>query len=166
MKNINIYIEKWQQLSARERILLIIGAIFIVVSLFYLLLWEPLTTAVEHYREDVIANRVLLRQVKEIGPEITQLRSQMNRSQIKSQAELIAVIEKTIKKSRIQEAVTEIGSGPENSARLRFDEVSFDELMTWLIDLQQKQGIVVNTITIEKLPTVGMVKAQLSVIGI
>jgi len=160
------YIEKWQQRSTRERILLIVGAIFMVISLFYVMIWEPLSTAVKHYRQDVISNKMLLQQIKQAGPEIATLRSQMKQSQIKNQAELISVIEKAVKKSRVQGAISEIGLGPENSARLRFDDVGFDELMAWLIDLQQTQGIVVNTFNVEKLSVVGHVRAQLTVTAV
>jgi general secretion pathway protein M len=155
--------DRWQQLTLRERILVAGGGVVLVLLLLYTLIWEPLSSAVYRYRQDVITNKMLLLQIQQAGPEIKSLRSQVKRSQIKDQADLLSVVERLVRKSRLQSTVSEIGLGTENTVRLRFDDVPFDELMTWLIELQQKEGIVVNTFTLEKLPEVGRVKVQLTV---
>jgi general secretion pathway protein M len=156
-------LDRWQQLSLRERILLAGSSVFFILLIFYLMIWEPLTNAADRYRQDVITNKMLIAQIEQAGPEINALRSQVKSAQIKDQAELLSVVERDVKKSRVQAAISEIGLGQENTVRLRFDDVPFDELMSWLIELQQKKGIVVHSFTLEKLPEIGHVRVQLTV---
>ena len=154
---------RWQQLSMRERIIVAVGGAFLILFVFYLLIWEPLSNAVYQYREDVISNKILLLQLAQAGPEINSLRTQVKRSQIKDQAELLSVVEKAVRQSRVQGVIAEIGLGPQNTVKLRFDDVPFDELITWLIEMQQKQGVVVQTFDLVRLPEMGHVKVQMTV---
>lgn len=167
MNNIKeILLQKWQHLSQREKIILAAGSVFVLLSFFYLMLWSPLVTTADYYRQEVVANKMLLTQIEQVGPEISSLRSQIKRSQIKNQAELISVLEKASKKSRVAQALTSSGFGPQNTVRLQFDDVVFDDLVAWLVELQQKNGIVVDTFHIEKTTGIGHVRAQVTVMAV
>lgn len=149
----------WDGLTAQERKLVTALAIVIGLFLLYLMLWAPMQRELTRLRVAVPQDRAKLIVMRAQAVQARQLRAQLP-SASRSSSGLLSTIEQTAGARGLRQSVARIEPEGQTGARVFFDEVSFNDLVAWLAELQT-QGIRVESATLQRRPTAGIVNARI-----
>lgn len=147
--------EKYQQLTEREKWMVIICAIVITVGAFYWLVWSPLTSAIETNRKAVNAKQSELSWVQNNANRAIQLKQSAGTARSFS-GSLTQAINATagrhdISISRMQ---------PQNEElKVWVDEAEFNKVLSWLQSLEA-MGIRIIDVDIAQADAPGMIKIR------
>lgn len=156
------YLGWWQRLDMRERRMLIAGGVIMAILLFYGLVWSPMQREVVRLRASVPQDRAKLQLMRVQALQISQLRARApgtNRS-----ANVLTTLEQAATARGIRRHIVRLEPEGAGGARVLIDETEFNQLLTWLSDLQE-HGIRVEQATIQKKPNPGMVSVRLLLRG-
>ena len=151
----------WAGLAPRERLILLAGSVFLLVMAFWLVIWEPLIAGRAELRQEVrtlSAERLWMEQVV----EDVRRRARMSQGETSSSGSVLTLVEVSAHAAGLKEALSRVQ--PEGQgARLSFDQVGMDALLSWLADLEQRQGLQVTQLALDVTEARGMVSARLVV---
>lgn len=160
--------EWYNNLEQRERRILIAGAIALIIMLLYLLVWEPLvdkSLALEKSNKD---NQALISWMEQSANEVRELQAKIKAggpsSRSKGQS-LLGIIDRTAKQAKLGNTVKRVQPDGKTKARVWLENVSFNEMIKWLENLQRREGIHIDTSVIEKQDEAGLVNARLVLEG-
>lgn len=161
------YLARWREwfnaLAPRERWLTGAGGITAVFTLSYLLVWDPLVSA-HSSREEALNNaRALAQRLEQVGAD-----AQRNRGggggAINRSVSLLSAVDQAAKSGSLGKAPSRLQAEGDKEVKVWIEDVSFDGLLRWIMELQTRQGIVVQTADIEKESAPGLVNARLSLV--
>jgi general secretion pathway protein M len=143
-------------LAERERRLVVWGGIGAAVVLFFGVLVIPLYAVASNSAERVARKQDDLAWMRSVAPEL-RAAGPVNGSG----GSLVLVVDQTARAAGLASALS--GSQPSGTGgiRVRLDGASFDTLVGWLAQLQQQHGIHVESATVDRTATSGIVNASL-----
>ncbi|MFT2092231.1 type II secretion system protein GspM [Paraglaciecola sp. 2405UD69-4] len=145
----------YQQLNEREKRLVLISAVFVLVAIFYWGIWSPLNTSIAKGQAAVTSQKSLLAWVQKNANRAVQLRSSSGRTSGFSgslpQAVNQAANRMKIVISRMQPQSNEI--------QVWVDQAPFNDVLSWLQSLE-KMGIIILDIDIAESDLPGQVKIR------
>jgi len=107
------------QLAPRERRVLIIGAVTLVIMMGYFMLWEPLVTARAQLENVVAAQKTTLRWMTDAAAEVKQLRFNTSPTKTHKQS-LLNLIDKSIRTGRLAKTNKRIEPKGKQEVQVRF----------------------------------------------
>ena len=132
----------YENLEAREQIIVLVGAVVVMVALIYSLVWVPVDK-----RHTQVANSVTNweRSLVELRP----LRSLAASSSVRdgaasvssSQQAPIIIVDQTLRSRGLEQYRRRSQPTTANGIRVEFENVAFDELVLWLGDLSQQHAM-------------------------
>lgn len=155
--------ERWNNLEIREKQAVALAGIAIVLFLIYEVIWSPLAHKVESLRHEVIQDQTLLYWMQESDARIQSLNSSLQKHKTKSTVTLLGVVQTEISSSHFAQHVTQMQQGDNNTVHLVLSNVNFDDLVTWLTQIWQQQGLIVVDANITSENTPGMVDIDLTI---
>lgn len=145
----------FKQLNARERLLVSISAVFVVVALFYWLIWSPLNTAIERGHKNISSQQSLLAWVQKNSNRAIQLRGSAGNAKRFTgslpQAVNQSASRMRIKISRMQPQGDEL--------QVWVDQAPFNDVLSWLQSLE-KSGVNILDIDVAETGEPGQVKIR------
>lgn len=137
-----------QGLEPRERRLLVLGTVALLVMFFYLVAWEPLAKGVEAQRHQHQQQTALLHWMEQSTAEAKRLRAATGRpAQLARGQSLLAAVDRTARSNQLGDALKRVQPDGDNQARVWLEGASFDRILRWLDALEQQQGVhVVNSV--------------------
>lgn len=146
------------QLNERERQMVYVAAVVVVVFLPYQLIWAPFMNSINTLHEKVEQQEKDLLWMQSKVPEIRQLGSSTTRSKTGDRS-IYGVIETTARKKfggdiRVQQE-------GKQGIRVSIKNAGFDDLVIWLDELHLKQNIYVKEFKVDRESGVGRVKASI-----
>ena len=154
--------EKWQQLSLREKRLVIITAIVVVITVGYFIIWQPLQDGIQTSRVRVKAQYQTLTQMQEQAAEAKQLlAAQRQGGSNRSSGSLLVIIERTAQSKNLKSRLQKVQPEGEDSVRVWVENASFDQLIDWLALLENRNTIYVSEIIIERQKEPGRVNSRI-----
>ena len=147
-----------QQLDQREQVYVLVAAATIALYLLYVLILSPLV----QMRDEMAATNervgVIVERVQAMASELQQLQSsgssQRNRN-------LSRIINATT--SQYQLTPSRIQSSASGSTQIRFEQVNFSQLLRWLNQVENKEGLMVRDASISQGNVGGQVDASIRV---
>jgi len=166
MKLLNELLNPFNQwldtLEQRERYIVIAGSISLLIILFYLIIWEPVTSKHEQQQLQYDSQRQLYSWMKNAGNEIRSLNaaggndiSRFRNQSISSLADRSAIT------SGVKPFIEKIDQS-KKGVKVRLKAADFDRIVIWLTDLQNKYGIIASKVKVEKTKVKGAVDAQIT----
>ncbi len=156
----------WSGLNQREQRLLIIGGAALLLTLIYLLVVEPLFKHMQSLESSVGDQSELLQWMQESEQQINVLRRNQGNTSGRPAANrggsLLALVDQTAKRSKLGEAIKRVEPEGSDGVRLWLEQASFDNILRWLAQIKQSQGVEVKRITIEQPDSPGIVNARIS----
>jgi general secretion pathway protein M len=151
----------WTAQSERDRRVVSAGAIAVSLMFGYVAIWQP----VHHWRERrqqaltdarSVATRLEAAAVIQLhtrgsGPTPAAL----------SQS-LLAAVDQSARASNLGKSPTRIQPEGDQVVKVWLDDVSFDGLVRWLLDMQTRYGVRVDSADIERRSGAGLVNARLT----
>ncbi|TKB46684.1 type II secretion system protein GspM [Thalassotalea mangrovi] len=150
----------WQGLNAREQKMVGGCTLVLVLALFWFALWQPLNESVNRSQVKAQQQEQLLRWVHENVAKYEELKRQGgNRG---SSGSLSAVVNRTAKRYQIDIARMQPQG---DDLQVWIDQVAFNDLIHFLEQIQQREGLVIQAIDIVSGDEQGTVKVRRLQVG-
>lgn len=157
---LNPWLERWRALAPRERQLLRTAAILLGIALGYLAVWAPWQRQLSQLRLNVPLDRVKLETMRQQAQQIAALRAQGSSSGARG-GNLLAALEQTAQPYGLRASLTRIEPDGPSGARLNLQNANFNAILVWLNELQNRQGVRVESADFEGQPAPGMVNGRI-----
>lgn len=152
------YLSWWQGLAPRERQLLAVGGAVLLFFILYALLWAPMQRQLTRLRVTVPQDAAKLAQMRMQAQQIQQLKARVPANA--NRGSLLSVLEQSATTRGLRQQISRMEPDGQTGARVFFEEVGFDTLISWIAELQS-QGIRVENVTVSRRPAAGIVNARL-----
>lgn len=151
-------------LTARERVMLYVGAAALLLLLLYALVWSPVRSGYLSLQESVGGQRETAVWMEQSAQRLAQLkRSRGPAATGLGGQSLLALADRTARSSDLGEALKRVEPDGSNSVKVWLEGASFDVLVDWLGSLSTKYAIDIDTVTLERVgETAGRVNARLT----
>jgi len=153
---------RYEQLAARERLMVIVAGVVIALALVYLLVWEPFAHARTRAEAALADSRDLAQQIELVGARAHS--GQGGGALASRDASLLSAVDLATKSGTLGKAPSRLQPDGDNQVRVWLDGVSFDALVRWMYELQTRYGVRVDQVDIEGQSTAGTVNARLSLV--
>ncbi len=147
----------WNNLSERERLIALIGAALTVVYFFYLLIYSPLSTAVDNKSKQLIEKQETLAWME----QARQQPKNQKKAETLSNTKLLALIGNQLSNKVFQPFPYQLQQRGPGDIQLSFDRVPYREFLSWLWNLNQNYRITLKEFTAERTETPGVVKLMI-----
>ncbi|NOX75293.1 MAG: type II secretion system protein M [Gammaproteobacteria bacterium] len=149
-------------LEPRERYMVLIGAALLIVLLIYVALWEPLVNKVDDLRASTAKQEVTLAWMRGSAQEARRLRGASGGTKpIASGQSLLSLVDRTAKAGRLGDALKRVQPDGDKKVRVWLEGANFDDLIRWVAQLEQRQGIAVISSVFEAQEEGGRVDGRL-----
>jgi len=157
-------IKQWyNSLPSKEQWMVSGTGILIIITLFYLVIWEPLHVNLETEQQKQNSQKEILFWMQQAATEVKSLRSSGRRNTVRDKNKPTSlIIEQTINNAGLKSSVTKIESSGKNGARVTLNEASFNQIMVWLNTLETHNAIQVVSANIERASKPGRANARLT----
>jgi len=151
-----------QQLTPRERNLVILAGIAVFAMLFYFALWAPLQKGIENKHRLVSLQEEQLKTMQGQALDIRLAQgSSRSRQSITDSSSMLSVIDRTAKKRKLKSTLQKAQPEGEDGVRLWLVDITFDQMIEWLNQLDLEYGIYVSDISIERDEKYGRVDSRI-----
>lgn len=147
-------------LAPRERRLVVLGTAAVVLTLLFLLVWEPLA---QNHRRQALAleeARALANRLEVIGAEVTARRG--GRPSIDRSSSLLSVVDRAARDGTLVVAPSRLQPEGDREVRVWIDNLVFENLLQWIDVLANRHGVVVQTLDVERAGSPGRVNVRLT----
>ena len=154
-------IKSWYSgLNIRERNMVLILGIMMVLLILFIAVVLPLKNYMNDLDDRVATAK---RDLPEVAAKVQALQSRSGSQQPSSRQSLNQLITNSsmrygLKFSRIEERKRD------EEIQVRLDDVEFDQLLRWVGQLEQQQGLVIDTLRVSDTDDIGMVDASIKFI--
>ena len=150
--------EKWYGLAPREQKFVLFGGLLMLVMLYWLGLYLPLSNAVSVGKQQLVEKRQLLHWMR-WQQQFTALpiRPQLSTTQ------LMVQIKNTLQHSTLNAFPyqLQLTNTVQSEVTLKFDQVPFNAVMVWLWNLDSNYQFTIKHLTVENTKTPGVIQFSL-----
>lgn len=150
-----------QQLAPRERLIVLGGAALLLLVLVYLLAWEPVVDA-HRQRADALERAHAL--ATRIEQAAVLVRANGAGSRVDRSTSLLAAVDRTSRSPLLGKPPSRVQPEGDREVKVWIEDVSFDNLLRWLQDLETRYGIAASAAEIERSARPGLVSVRLSLV--
>ena len=157
-------LKQWYRaLPAREQWMVLGTSALIAITLFYLLIWEPLHLGLEQEQQKQQSQKEIMLWMQQAASEVQSLRRAGGGKTIRDRNKpTTLVIEQALNNAGLKPSVKKIESSGSNGARVILSEASFNQIVVWLNTLSTHNGIQVVSANMERSDKPGRVDARLT----
>ncbi|RCU51145.1 type II secretion system protein M [Corallincola holothuriorum] len=143
-------------LDVREKQLLAMAAVAVVVAIFYWGLWSPLNNAVADEQQALSSAESRLAEMKRAAVEVVNLRASTGKGNVRS-GSLSSIVNRTAKAQKV--VIARIQPQGED-LQVWIDRVAFNDFLRWLQILKQQYGIDVGSLDLTSEQETGVVRIR------
>ena len=162
MNQFDAFKQWYSGLQERERLMVASAAVILVITLFYVSVWEPLHQGLDNAQQEYQSNLENLQWMQQAAAEVRTLKASGSRVHSASNQPVTMVVEQVASNSAIKPNLSKLESANQGGAHVVLDGAPFDQMVIWLNTLQQNHGISVTSGNIERNAKPGTVNARLS----
>lgn len=140
----------WLNLSERDRLVLSVGGLVVLVYLFYLLIYAPLTGAVETQSKLWVEKQETLAWMKRQS-KVKPQSKQIDRN-------LLSLFSTQLKQASFSQFPYQLQQSGSEHVQLSFDQVPYVDFLIWLRKLNQRYMMTIAELTVTRTETSGVVK--------
>ncbi|MEM1264210.1 MAG: type II secretion system protein M [Pseudomonadota bacterium] len=147
-------------LAAREKAMVAFGAVFVVIALFYALIWAPLSSNNELLASDIESDRKTLTELRRVEGRLTPPSGGAQRPTGQS---LAIVISQSVNRFQLRDSLVRNNpSADDSTVTVRFENAAFDNIVSWLADLERGSSLGVRSSSFNRTETSGRVDATVT----
>lgn len=155
---------RYRELQLRERVLVAVGGAVVLLTLIYLLLWEPAAHARQQQAAALADARALAERLEIIAATVQKARASGVGAVQGREQSLLTLIDQQGKSSELGKAPTRLQPEGENEVKIWFEDVPFDALSRWMATLEGRYGVQISAAELERRSGAGLVNARLTVV--
>lgn len=132
----------FQSLETREQQFISVGAVFVIATLIYVLVWAPMQEKQTQLRKQISTWELALADLRPLAAIISggSSTAQPNSTRPNTTTPIIAV-DQTLRSRGLERYRQNSQPTSSNGIRVTFENVAFDELMVWLGDIDTQHGL-------------------------
>lgn len=152
----------WNNLSLREKRVVLIGAILVAVFILYAGIWMPYINYIDGMRDKINQNQKLLAWMQNADQELKKYNKQDNATKqaTLNPVALLGIIQKQIDKSGLSSSLKQLKQASNETIEIHFEKVNFDKLMHLLIALSKEQTVTLDQLTTTAVGSDGLVNVD------
>lgn len=143
----------WRSLKEQEQQLVMVAGVIFVIFVLVMGLFRPLNSAIDEAKEDQIKQQELLTWV---DASIVKIKSSSSGA-VANSRNLSQIVNAT--RGRYNIAISKMQPN-DNSLRLTIDSVPFNQLIEWLDELVNKQGVLIENLDLSRDDKSGYVRVS------
>lgn len=128
-------------LESREQVMVSIGALFVVVALMFMVIWQPVAQKREDLRAEVATWQAALADLKPLRALINNGAQPDSAVVNQNQGTPIVVVAQSLQNRGLDRFSQSSQPTSSNGIRVVFEDIAFDELIVWLGDLSEKHAM-------------------------
>ncbi|MCK5919191.1 MAG: type II secretion system protein M [Cocleimonas sp.] len=149
-------------LSSREKTLVSVATVAVIVMLFWLLILNPMLTNHESLNKLTQSKQTELQLMQRQSTMVKQLQRQSSATTTKKvEGNPQQLIEKALQTWRLKSTLQRMQSRGANKVILSLKKAEADKVMRFIYDLEQKYSLNTNEMILKKSKTIGMVDVRL-----
>jgi general secretion pathway protein M len=150
-------------LQQRERQMVTAATALVVLTLLYLIIWEPVSSGLDEQRLQYETQRSTYGWMLQSAEEARLLKAAGSRNVIRTSNQPVSLlVESSATTAGLKGNILKIETSGDKGARVMLDAASFDQMLLWLNTLRQQYGITVSSASIDRNETPGAVNARLT----
>jgi general secretion pathway protein M len=155
-------LQTWfEQLAARERLLVAAAAALLVVAIIVLGAVRPLTSAAARSAEQIADQEALLQELDELAARLGPQSGAGAQALAGGGQSLVLVVDRTTRSSGLGAFLKRNQPDGEDAIRLRFEDAPFDALVEWMVELETGYGLAATSVNIDAGRATGRVNCNL-----
>lgn len=155
--------ERFLALQPRERWMVGVGGLVVLITVLYLGVIEPIMKAHQRRADALEASRALAIRLEEAAAVVQRSRASGRPGANRSQS-LMAAVDMASRSGSIGKPPARIQPEGDAEVRVWFEDVAFDPVVRWVADLETRYGISVQTMDVEPKSDAGSVDVRLSLV--
>lgn len=156
-------LERYRELQPRERLIVATGTVVVIITLIYVVLWEPFANARARQSAALANERALAERLETIGIAVQRARASGIGTVQGGNQSLLTLIDQQGKAPELGKTPTRLQPEGENEVKIWFEDIPFDALVRWMANLESRYGIQISGAEIERRAGAGLVNARLTV---
>lgn len=153
----------WNQQSARDRRVLVIGSVVVAIFLVWSFVWYPLTSDRARLVNQLDNAKRDLAFVRVAEAEVERLRSIGVRSRADRQGKsLLALADVSARGAGLEGVLKRLEPVGSNSVRASFEFASFDVLLSWIEGMARDYGVQITDFSADRVDASGLVNARVT----
>ena len=141
----------WFSLQSRERRTLALGGGALLLILLYVGLWEPFQQRHAALTARVAEQQQTIAWMEQAAAQVEQLRGQGARPVAdRGGQSLMTLLDSSARSSGLADSLKRVQPESDDSVRVWLEGVSFDGMLGWLDQLIARQGVVVDSLVVER----------------
>ena len=145
---------QWQQLEERDKKLILMLAVTLIIAGVYWFVWQPLQEQIANTSRQIKVQENTLADVKVIGQKIVALQGNARAA---SGGDLNQLVNRSAQRNKIKISRMQAKA---DSLQLWVDNIAFDRFLDWLEELEFQHGIKVENLDISTGDNSGMIKVR------
>lgn len=155
---LNHFKDRWQQLLLREKRILVAGIFFASILLFYALIWSPLNNKINYLQNKIHTDQQLLAWMQTADRRLSSLKN--SDTSKKNNGSILSIIQTQLQKSVFSAQISGLRLLNDNAVQFHLQNSSFDQLITWLVQLNEQYSLRVSQLSVNTTETIGLVNAD------
>ncbi|RFF28505.1 MULTISPECIES: type II secretion system protein GspM [unclassified Wenzhouxiangella] len=155
----------WQQLEPRQRRLIGLAGLVLVVALVYVWIWEPLAEAREAERERIAQQQALLNWLETVAPMAERLRENSRSSRDLDGRSLLGLADETARAAGLAGAMARIEPTGDDEVRVWLEGADFVKVMGWLEAFSRSRPVQVDQLQVDTTGDEGQVNVRVTLIS-
>lgn len=153
---------RYIKLAPRERVIVLVGSVVVLLTVLYLGLIEPVVQAHSNRVAALSSSRALAVQLETAAAAVASAGPKAGGAQAGRGMSLLAAVDQSTRGGALAKTPERMQPEGDREVKVWFDDVPFDSLVRWLAALQTQYGISVGTLDVEAQSGNGLVDARLS----
>ena len=151
----------WENLGARERGLIVVGTVLVMMLLSYVLAWEPLRNSDRRLRQNVAERRADLAWMRQAAEEIKRLGGAGAARPVADNRSLLTLVDQTARATGLGAALKRVAPQGDDKLSAQLDGAEFDKLIPWLSALERDQAIAIISLNVDRTDAPALVNARI-----
>ncbi|MGD8934439.1 MAG: type II secretion system protein M [Gammaproteobacteria bacterium] len=163
MKQLQELANWYRGLQQRERQLVLAASIIVIVTLLYLVIWEPMHKGLEEQTQKYHTQLEIFEWMQKASIEARALKaSGISNETAGSTQPVTLLVENSTTTAGLKPFMSKLESTSDKGARVTLDAVSFDQMLLWLNTLQTQYGITVSSANLDRDDKPGAVNVRMT----
>jgi general secretion pathway protein M len=128
-----------QQLSLRDQAMLVVLAAALLLYLLYQMLWQPLAAANSSLANQNAAVAKSLANMHQLAAQYRELQKSSAQDGGSQSETLTQLVDQTVASNELH--MSRFQPGSSGDVQVRLDNASFDQVLRWLSELENKHGV-------------------------
>lgn len=153
----------WLNLPLRDKRMLGMGGIVVILFLLYEIIWSPLATSNENLRIHIEHNRDTLQYMQNADHRIQQLLKESKAKNYKASGSVLGTMQTEINSSPFATHVVQLRQAENDSVQFNLRKVNFDQLLVFLMSVWKKYHYIVSQISVVPTGVPGEVTVDITI---